>query len=153
MFNVTIINVKKSIRNIAILLIVLTTLFFITKILTSIKSNKVLQTNISVNLMKCLNVEIPAMENTFEKVNTEIIEDGEEDEESLLAKLLSIELSQIQEKNVQEETQVAENTEQAQIQEQTQEQVQEQQSNSQEVQTNVATEVVTQNPISESYNV
>ena len=133
MFNVTIINVKKSIRNIAILLIVLTTLFFITKILTSIKSNKVLQTNISVNLMKCLNVEIPAMENTFEKVNTEIIEDGEEDEESLLAKLLSIELSQIQEKNVQEETQVAENTEQAQIQEQTQEQVQEQQSNSQEV--------------------
>ena len=93
------------------------------------------------------------MANTFEKVNTEIIEDGEEDEESLLAKLLSIELSQIQEKNVQEETQVAENTEQAQIQEQTQEQVQEQQSNSQEVQTNVATEVVTQNPISESYNV
>ena len=80
MFNVTIINVKKSIRNIAILLIVLTTLFFITKILTSIKSNKVLQTNISVNLIKCLNFEIPAMANTFEKVNTEIIEDGEEDE-------------------------------------------------------------------------
>ena len=97
MFNVTIINVKKSIRNIAILLIVLTTLLFITKILVSIKSNKVLQTNISVNLIKCLNFEIPAMANTFEKVNTEIIEDGEEDEESLLAKLLSIELSQIQE--------------------------------------------------------
>ena len=76
-------------------------------------------------------------------------EDGEEvAEESFVGKILGIELAQIQEKK---SDLVYTNTEQVQLVEnETQEK---QQPQNLEVSTNVTTEIVTQNPITESYNV
>ena len=152
MFNVTVINAKKSIIRIAILMVTIVTLFFATKIVSKFKTNEILQINISEKLIKCLNSEIPAMESTYYQANNVIKEDGEEDvEETFISKILGIELAQIQEKK---SDIVYTNTEQVQLVEnETQEKHEEQQPQNVEVSTNVPTEVVTQNPITESYNV
>lgn len=147
MFNVTVINAKKSLIRIAILMVIIVTVFGATKIVTEFKTNEILQINISEQLIKCLNSEIPAMESTYYQANNIIKEDGEEDEETFVGKILKIELSQLQEKkqeavsSITEETQNTENDQE------------EQQLVSVEVSSNAQTEIVTQNPIAESYNV
>ena len=149
MFNVTIINIKKSTKHILILVIILVVIYVLTKSLTHIKTSKILQINLSEKLVQCLNEEIPVMASTYYKANNIIKEDNEEDEkeeENLISKILSIELEQIQ------KVEVAENDNE--IDENNNNENQETSSEiNQEVATNVTTEIVTQNPIKESYNI
>lgn len=152
MFNVTIINAKKSLTRIAILITIIVMGFFITRIVTKFKSNEILQINISEKLIKCLNSEIPAIESTYYQANNIIKEDGEEEEEeTFVGKILGIELAQIQETK---QEVVIPPEEEIQIEENNTENIQDkEQPVSVDVATNVQTQIVTQNPISESYNI
>ena len=149
MFNVTIINIKKSTKHILILVIILVVIYVITKSLAHIKTSKILQINLSEKLVQCLNEEIPVMASTYYKANNIIKEDNEKEEaeeENLISKILSIELEQIQKIEVGEndnETDENNNNENKEISSEI----------NQEVATNVTTEIVTQNPIKESYNI
>lgn len=146
MFNVTVINAKKSLIRIAILISIIVTVFGATKIVTEFKTSEILQINISEQLIKCLNSEIPAIESTYYQANNIIKEDGEEEEETFVRKILGIELAKIEEKKQNSTTGenqvVTNNTDNRQ----------ELQQGSTEVSTNVKTEIVTRNPITESYN-
>ena len=151
MFNVTIINAKKSLMRIAIIVIIIIILFMMTQIINKFKTSEILQINISEELVKCLNSEIPAIASTNYKSNNTIKEDGEEDEETFAGKILNIELakvSQIEQKSTEQtedKTQIAEDN-----RENSDENLKEE---LQPVSTDIGTEVVTQNPIAESYNV
>ena len=151
MFNVTIINAKKSLMRIAIVIAIIIILFMMTHIINKFKTSEILQINISEELVKCLNSEIPAIASTNYKSNNTIKEDGEEDEETFAGKILNIELakvSQIEQKSTEQtedKTQIAEDN-----RENSDENLKEE---LQPVSTDIGTEVVTQNPIAESYNV
>lgn len=151
MFNVTIINAKKSLMRIAIVIAIIIILFMMTQIINKFKTSEILQINISEELVKCLNSEIPAIASTNYKSNNTIKEDGEEDEETFAGKILNIELakvSQIEQKSTEQtedKTQIAEDN-----RENSDENLKEE---LQPVSTDIGTEVVTQNPIAESYNV
>lgn len=147
MFNVTIINIKKSTKHILILVIILVVIYVLTKSLTHIKTSKILQINLSEKLVQCLNEEIPVMASTYYKANNIIKEDNEEaEEENLISKILSIELEQIQKIEVAENDNETDENNNNENQETSSE-------INQEVATNVTTEIVTQNPIKESYNI
>lgn len=149
MFNVTIINIKKSTKHILILVIILVVIYVITKSLAHIKTSKILQINLSEKLVQCLNEEIPVMASTYYKANNIIKEDNEKEEaeeENLISKILSIELEQIQKIEVAENDNETDENNNNENQETSSE-------INQEVATNVTTEIVTQNPIKESYNI
>ena len=151
MFNVTIINAKKSLMRIAIVVSIIIVLFIMTQIINKFKTSKILQINISEELVKCLNSEIPAIATTNYKSSNMIKEDGEEDEETFEGRILNIELakvSQIEPKVIEQpkdENQIAKDNS-----ENSDENLKEE---LQPVSTDVGTEVVTQNPIAESYHV
>ena len=141
MFNVTVINVKKSIKHMIILIIMLLLMLSVTKFDTKINKSEISKINISEKLIQCLNMEIPAIEYSYYNSNNTLKEDKEENEESIIGKILDIELSKVQNKEKEiEEVQ----KELPQTQDTREEQ--------EEVSTNVSTENVTQNPIKESYN-
>ena len=146
MFNVTIINAKKSLIKIAIIIFIIIIVFFTTQTVTKFKTNEILQINISEKLIKCLNNEIPVMESTYYQANNMIREDDEEEyEDTFVGKILEIELAQIRE--IEQEIVVA-NQEEIKIEENYTEIVKEENESA-----NVQTEIVTQNPITESYNI
>ncbi len=156
MFNVTIINAKGSIKKIVILIIILIILFGITKIIKTLQTSEILQINISEKLITCLNNEIPAIASTYKKASTTIKEDGEEIEDNLIARILEIELSKIKEKNEiekSEEIKQDEKNNEDENKENEENNKIENNSPNLDVQTNVNTQIVTKNPISESYNV
>ena len=148
MFNVTIINIKDSIKYITTLIITLLLIFFLTKIFPKIKKDDILNINLSERLIECLNIEIPAIAKTYYKSQNTLKEDVEEvAKESIIQRILSIELSQIQEVKNEEtaDNQNEENNNQV---------VEDNDTNiSTDIATGVKTEIATQNPISESYNV
>jgi len=153
MFNVTVINVKKTIMKLSIFIATIVIAFFATTVVNTLKTSEILQINISEELIKCLNNEIPAIESTYYQANNMIKEDEKEEEieETIIGKILSIELSKIQEIKQEE---IVSNGEEELIQENdTQCSQNEQQTEIVEVATNVHTEIVTKNPITESYNV
>ena len=141
MFNVTI----------AIVIAIIIILFMMTQIINKFKTSEILQINISEELVKCLNSEIPAIASTNYKSNNTIKEDGEEDEETFAGKILNIELARVSQmepketEQTEDESQLAENNSENSEENQKEE--------LQPVSTYVVTEVVTQNPIAESYNV
>ena len=59
MFNVTIINVKGSLKKIILLVISLFLIFILTKFIKKFKTEELFTINISDKLIKCLDVEIP----------------------------------------------------------------------------------------------
>ena len=65
---------------IAIVVVIIVILFMMTQIINKFKTSEILQINISEELVKCLNSEIPAIASTNYKSNNTIKEDGEEDE-------------------------------------------------------------------------
>jgi len=99
MFNVTVINVKKTIMKLSIFIATIVIAFFATTVVNTLKTSEILQINISEELIKCLNNEIPAIESTYYQANNMIKEDEKEEEieETIIGKILSIELSKIQE--------------------------------------------------------
>lgn len=151
MFNVTIINAKKSLMRIAIVVGIIIILFITTQIINKFKTSEILQINISEELVKCLNSEIPAIASTNYKASNTIKEDGEDDEETFAGKILNIELARVSQidkettEQTKDETQIAESNSRNSDENQKEE--------LQPVSTDVGTEVVTQNPIAESYNV
>ena len=151
MFNVTIINIKHSIKYITTLIITLLLIFFLTKIFSKIKKDEILNINISEKLIECLNKEIPAISRTYYKAQNTIKEDTEEVvAESITQKILSIELSQIQEAKNEDTQNITDNQNEEsnnQITENNDANI------STDIATGVKTEIATQNPISESYNV
>lgn len=148
MFNVTVINAKKSLIRISILIFTIISVFFVTKIVTKFKTSEILQINISEKLINCLNSEIPAIESTYYQANNVIKEDEEEETETFVGKILGIELAKIQETR---EEEIIENEEKEQNQ--SNDVKENKQPVIVEVSTNVPTEIVTQNLISESFNV
>ena len=148
MFNVTVINMKKSAKNIVILLIVLIIIFFLTKIITKFKTNQIFQVNLSEKLINCLSIEIPAISGTYYKASTTLKEDKDEIEENheidIIGKLLEKELVKIEEKEKQDEEEVNKTFESIENIDKT--------IQSNNIPQNSETEIVTQNLISESYN-
>lgn len=146
MFNVTIINAKKSIIKIAMLVILIIVLFVSTQLVKKFKTNEVFQINMTEKFVKCLSSEIPAISNTTYKASNVLKEEREEENISFSEKVLNIELARIlPSDNNQEENIEAEKAPE-------QEQTQEVATVDTNVATGVATEIVTQNPISESSN-
>lgn len=140
MFNVTIINVKESIIKIAIIIIVILSLFMVTQIINKFKTSEILQLNMSEKLVKCLSNEIPAIESVQYNSENIIKEDEEDKEINFSEKILNIELARML-----PEVEVVETIETVETEEKIE--------NEPIEETNVKTEVVTQNPITESYNV
>ena len=153
MFNVTVINIKKSTRYIVFLLITLVIIYLMNQIVSKVQNTEIIQINISEQLAKCLSREIPAIESTYYKSSNTIKEDDEEDESvSMIEKILSIELAQIQNSKPLE-NKVTEIAETGTNEEKTEERTNELEKVSTNVETQVVTQVVTQNLIAESYNV
>ena len=150
MFNVTIINAKKSIIKIAMLVILIIVLFVSTQLVKKFKTNEVFQINMTEKFVKCLSSEIPAISNTTYKASNVLKEEREEEKMSFSEKVLNIELARILPANNNQEENIE--NENSQEQRQEQEQTQEVATVDTNVATGVATEIVTQNPISESFN-
>ena len=147
MFNVTIINAKKSIIKLINLTVIILSMFFITQKIKELKTNQILQINISEKFIKCLSSEIPAISSTTYKTYN-LKEDEEKENTTLSEKILDIELARVLPNNIQEEEFIEK--EEPQETEQTQQEVATVETN---VVTDVATEIVTQNPITENCNV
>ena len=62
MFNVTVINIKKSLLKITLLLGIVVVIFMMLQMITRFQSNEILQIEISEEIVKCLSSEIPAMQ-------------------------------------------------------------------------------------------
>ena len=124
--------------------------FLVTKLVTRFRTSEILQINLSENLIKCLNSEIPAMESTYYKANNMIKEDGEEVVETLVGKILGIELAKIQE--IKQEEIPIEIEEDYIIENNKQNIENEDIPVIADLPTKVQTEIVTQNLITESYN-
>ena len=140
MFNVTIINGKKSIIKIILLIGIIAVLFTVTQLVNQFKTSEILQINMSEKLIQCLSNEIPAMASaTYKPEKTEI---------SLAEKILNIELAQIDTIKKEEEPQLDD----IKTDEIKEEKKQEQEPVTPTVATDVTTEIVTKNPITESFN-
>lgn len=152
MFNVTVINIKKCAKHFAILLFILILIFIITKMIPKFQANEIFQMNLSEKLISCLSIEIPAISGTYYKANTIIKEDGEEEAKvNMIDKLLGIELAQIEEKKEIEDEMNDETIETAENNKNTENG--EEIIQSTDIPASCQTEIVTQNPISESFNV
>ena len=152
MFNVTVINIKKSINKMAIIVSILVLTFLIMKIAHKYNNSNILQINISEKFVTCLNTEIPAIISTYNKSNTEIKEDNEEEGYDFAKKILGIELAKVKESNKQTE-EVHENIiEEEVVAKEENNEIGEEQINEQDI-SNTNTQIVTQNPIKESYNI
>ena len=153
MFNVTIINAKGSIKKIAILIVTLILLFIVTRFIQNLKSTEVFKINLSSKLVNCLNNEIPAINEIVSKSNTTIKEENEEDTKDFSERILGVELSRLNESEKIEENPVetpGENIENKPVEE-------EKDNNNSNVDVSnilehVETQIVTKNPISESFN-
>ena len=150
MFNVTVINAKKSLIRVVILIIIMIVVFTLTKMIKRFKTNEILQISISDKLIHCLNSEIPAIDSMYYSANNTIREDEEEELTSIVGRLLSIELAQIEEIEKDGNIIIEPSKENNEIVNSQNEEINEPQK-IEEVATNLATEIVTQNPISESY--
>ena len=157
MFNVTVINVKGSLKKVVILIITLSTVFILTKLAKKMKTSEIFKINISEKLIGCLDIEIPSISSIYEKSNTVIKSEEEENPNVLIENILGVELAKIKEieqtqiiEEDQTENLAIENIEQnTEIENETQENTE---TNTQEILENVETQIVTQNPISESFN-
>ena len=153
MFNVTIINAKKSIIKIAIIISIIIVLFAITQIINKFKTNEVLQINLSEELVSCLNSEIPAIATTNYISNNTIKEDKEEYEETFAGKILNIELARVSQIEQPPIEQAKDENPAEEPKDNNEPNVENKNEETQPVSTDVGTQVVTQNPITENCNV
>lgn len=145
MFNVTVINMKKSLLKIILLLVIIVIIFTMLRMIMRFQSSEILQIDISEEVVKCLSSEIPAMQSTYYRFNNSLREESEEQEESLAQKILRVELAQIN--NIKEIEDANPNISNNEKTEETTANITE------EVSTNETTEIVTNNPIKENYNI
>ena len=148
MFNVTVINIKKTAKHIIIIFFILAIIFILSRNLSKFKTNEILKINLSEKLISCLTIEIPAISTIYYKNNTTIIEDVEEEQINIIEQLLEVELAQVKEKeqhNIDNNIEIAENSNDTENSEDN--------AINTDIPESSQTEIVTQNPISESYNV
>ena len=153
MFNVTIINAKKSIIKITIIIGIIIVLFVVTQVINKFKTNEVLQINLSEELISCLNSEIPAIASSNYISNNTIKEDKEEYEETFAGKILNIELTKVSQI---EQSPIEQAKNENQIEETNNNNEQNSENKNEEIQPvsiDVGTQIVTQNPIKENSNV
>lgn len=99
MFNVTIINIKKTTKYIITLLVSLTVIYFAINGISKLKNSKIIQTSISEKLIQCLSREIPAIDSLNNVNTTQIKEDTEENANyNMAGRILGMELAKIQDK-------------------------------------------------------
>ena len=153
MFNVTIINAKKSIMKIAIIIGIIIFLFVVTKIINKFKTNEVLQINLSEELVSCLNSEIPAIASTNYISNNVIKEDKEDDEETFAGKILNIELARVSQIEQPPIEQAKDENPVEETKDNNESNIENKNEETQPVSIDVGTQVVTQNPIKENSNV
>lgn len=153
MFNVTIINVKKSIMKIAIIIGIIIVLFVVTKMINKFKTNEVLQINLSEELVSCLNSEIPAIASTNYISNNVIKEDKEEYEETFAGKILNIELARVPQIEQPPIEQAKDENPVEETKDNNESNIENKNEETQPVSIDVGTQVVTQNPIKENSNV
>lgn len=153
MFNVTIINAKKSIMKIAIIIGIIIVLFVVTKMINKFKTNEVLQINLSEELVSCLNSEIPAMASTNYISNNVIKEDKEEYEETFAGKILNIELARVPQIEQPPIEQAKDENPVEETKDNNESNIENKNEETQPVSIDVGTQVVTQNPIKENSNV
>lgn len=153
MFNVTIINAKKSIMKIAIIIGIIIFLFVVTKMINKFKTNEVLQINLSEELVSCLNSEIPAMASTNYISNNVIKEDKEEYEETFAGKILNIELAIVSKIEQPPIEQAKDENPVEETKDNNESNIENKNEETQPVSIDVGTQVVTQNPIKENSNV
>ena len=153
MFNVTIINAKKSIMKIAIIIGIIIVLFVVTKMINKFKTNEVLQINLSEELVSCLNSEIPAMASTNYISNNVIKEDKEDDEETFAGKILNIELARVSQIEQPPIEQAKDENPVEETKDNNESNIENKNEETQPVSIDVGTQVVTQNPIKENSNV
>ena len=160
MFNVTIINAKGSLKKITILIISLFLIFILTKFIKRFKTNELFTINISNRLIKCLDAEIPSFANIYQKSNTTIKNEEEENTNIFIGEILGVELARIKEKTQTENNNIQQNEENTVNNEesnnsQTQNIEQQDENQNGDVENIIETaqtEDVTQNPITESFN-
>ena len=153
MFNVTIINAKKSIIKISIIISIIIVLFVITQMINKFKTNEVLQINLSEELVSCLNSEIPAIASTNYISNNVIKEDKEEYEETFAGKILNIELARVSQIEQPPIEQAKDENQIEETKDNNESNIEKKNEETQPVSTDVGTQVVTQNPIKENSNV
>ena len=160
MFNVTIINAKGSLKKLTVLIISLFLIFVLTKFIKRFKTNELFTINISNRLIKCLDVEIPSFANIYQKSNTTIKNEEEENTNIFIGEILGVELARIKEKTQTENNNIQQNEENTVNNEesnnsQTQNIEQQDENQNGDVENIIETaqtEDVTQNPITESFN-
>ena len=153
MFNVTIINAKKSIMKIAIIIGIIIILFAVTQMINKFKTNEVLQINLSEELVSCLNSEIPAMASTNYISNNVIKEDKEEYEETFAGKILNIELAIVSKIEQPPIEQAKDENPVEETKDNNESNIENKNEETQPVSIDVGTQVVTQNPIKENSNI
>lgn len=157
MFNVTIIDVKKTVLKLAVLIVIMITLFWITQEINKIKTSQVLQVDVSEKLVECLSNDIPAMTSSNYKFANVLKEDGKE-EKTFPEKILNMELARVlPEEDHIDEQQIKKDQEIVDENDDNENNAtpksDEQISAVATAETNVKTEIVTQNPIAENCNV
>lgn len=157
MFNVTIIDVKKTVLKLAVLIVIMITLFWITQEINKIKTSQVLQVDVSEKLVECLSNDIPAMTSFNYKFADVLKEDGKE-EKTFPEKILNMELARVlPEEDHIDEQQIKKDQEIVDENDDNENNAtpksDEQISAVATAETNVKTEIVTQNPIAENCNV
>ena len=157
MFNVTIIDVKKTVLKLAVLIVIMITLFWITQEINKIKTSQVLQVDVSEKLVECLSNDIPAMTSSNYKFADVLKEDGKE-EKTFPEKILNMELARVlPEEDRIDEQQIKKDQEIVDENDDNENNAtpksDEQISAVATAETNVETEIVTQNPIAENCNV
>ena len=141
MFNVTVINVKKTLKYGTALIIALLIMYISTMNISKIENKEIMKINISENLIGCIVQEIPAIENTYYKANNCVKEDNIEQDtkETFISKILDLELTRVKERVITEEKEIIAN----EVIEPTE---------SETVETNAEIQNITKNPITESFN-
>lgn len=157
MFNVTIIDVKKTVLKLAVLIVIMITLFWITQEINKIKTSQVLQVDVSEKLVECLSNDIPAMTSSNYKFADVLKEEGKE-EKTFPEKILNMELARVlPEEDHIDEQQIKKDQEIVDENDDNENNAtpksDEQISAVATAETNVKTEIVTQNPIAENCNV
>ena len=150
MFNVTIINIKKTAKYIITLLISLIFVYMITKGMSKIKDSEIIQLEVSDKLIKCLSREIPAIESLNSKSISTIKEEHEEEkEDTFIEKILNIELAQVQniKKDIIEANEEQISSSNASVEKE------DNNNDAEPESSNGETQIVTQNPITENSNI
>ena len=151
MFNVTIINIKKTTKYIITLLISLIFVYMITKGMSKIKDSEIIQLEVSNRLIKCLSREMPAIESLNSKSISTIKEEHEEEEEdTFIEKILNTELAQVQ--NIKKDI-IEANEEQISSSNASVEKEDKNNNDAEPESSNGETQIVTQNPITENSNI